>query len=88
MIVTGIYLHHNKRVLGHAILQCETDFAVKGLSDHANELAKIVVGFNPYDIDDLLEQPSAPGKVRDYLKTLNEKFGENIKILGFSRQVF
>ncbi len=82
------YTHHNKQVASLVEILCETDF-VSGneeFTKFGNEIAMQVASLKPKNVEELLDQDyiREPGKkIKDLLKEVVLKFGENIKISRF-----
>lgn len=84
------YVHHNKKVASLVQLACETDF-VSGNKDFqllGNELAMQAASIRAETNDEFLKQeyirdPSK--KVSDLIKEAVLKFGENIRVIKFTR---
>lgn len=84
------YVHHDRKTVGLAELQCETDF-VSGNEEFrtfGQEVAMQVASTNPPGIPELMKQEYIrdPSKTIDnLLKEVVLKFGENIKIARILR---
>ena len=84
------YTHTNGKIGVIVSLGCETDFVARNEEFRrlAHELCLQVAAMAPEDVRELLDQdyvrdPSK--KVEDLIKEMIAKFGENIKVLAFSR---
>ena len=86
------YIHTNGRVGVMVMLLCETDFVARtvGFKNLAHELAMQVAAMDPASIEELLGQEyikDSKLKVRDLVKQMITKTGENIRIGKFIRMV-
>ncbi len=81
---------HNGRVGVLLEVRCETDFVAHAdpLKTLAHELVMQIAAMSPQTVDELLAQPYIKDEkmaVRDLIKGVIAKVGENIKIERFSR---
>jgi elongation factor Ts len=81
---------HNGRVGVLLELRCETDFVANAdpFKALAHSLALQIAAMNPDSVDTLLEQPfikDAAMTVRDLMKGVIAKVGENIRVERFAR---
>jgi len=88
--VIETYIHGGGKVGAMVYLACETDFVAKTdeFKNLAKELAMQVAAMNPLNVEDLEAQDyiREPGKViRDLVKELIAKTGENIQIKRIAR---
>ena len=87
--VVKTYVHNNR--IGVILrLGCETDFVAKSepFLELAENIALHIVGMNPENIDELMEQPFVKDesvKVEDLIKAAIAKTGENIRLDEFHR---
>ena len=84
------YVHTNGRVGAMVTLLCETDFVARtvGFKNLAHELTMQVVAMDPASIEELLGQEyikDSKLKIRDLIKRMITKTGENIRIGKFIR---
>ena len=84
------YVHTNGRVGAMVTLLCETDFVARtvGFKNLAHELTMQVVAMDPASIEELLGQEyikDSKLKIKDLIKRMITKTGENIRIGKFIR---
>lgn len=83
----GIYLHSTGKLAAMVTLLCETDFVARNdeFRALAKELAMQIASMEPANVDELYEQEYIrDGRlVRDMVKGLSGKVGENITIGEF-----
>lgn len=89
--VIDAYVHSNGRVGAMVELLCETDFVARNPDFRrlAHDLAMHIAAMAPGRAEDLLEQDSIhqPGRqIGEIVREAIGKFGENIKIGGFTRR--
>jgi len=86
------YIHVNGRMGAMVMLLCETDFVARTVDfkNLAHELAMQVAAMDPASIEELLAQEyikDSKLKIRDLVKQMITKTGENIRIGKFIRMV-
>ena len=86
----GIYSHSNSKIAALIMLSCETDFVAKNeeFKKLASDIAMQVVGMNPDDISDLLNQNFIKDESKTIQNIINNatvKLGEKIEISEISR---
>lgn len=84
------YVHHNQTSGSMIEVNCETDFVAKtdDFQNLAKELAMQVNSMQPKDVEELLNQEyirDPKVKVREHIKQVAGKLGENIKVKEFVR---
>ncbi len=90
--VIGSYVHAGGSIGALVKLSCETDFVAKNpeFNRLAEELAMHIAAMSPASVAALLEQPfikSPELSVGELVKSSVQRFGENIMIEEFNRQV-
>ena len=83
------YVHHTGRVASLVALACETDFVAKTdeFQKLGKELAMQVAASKPGSVEKLLDEEYMrdPGKkIRELIKEVIGKLGENIQVVDFS----
>lgn len=83
--IIATYLHHNKKVATMVELLCETDFVAKNelFVDLGNNLAMQLASMGAKNAADLEKQEYVKDpakKIKDLLKEVSVKTGENIRI--------
>jgi len=86
------YIHANGRVGAMVTLLCETDFVARTVDfkNLAHELTMQVAAMDPASVEELLGQEyikDSKLKIRDLVKQMITKTGENIRIGKFTRMV-
>ncbi len=84
------YVHPNKQIGVILELRSETDFVAKNQEFQvlAHDICMHIAAISPQDISELFGQPYIKNSdidVADYIKSLIQKFGENIEIGNFKR---
>lgn len=82
------YIHHNGKVGALVSLACETDFVAKtdDFQKLGKELALHLAASRPETVEELLEQEyvrDASQKIREVIKAVIGKLGENIQVVEF-----
>ena len=90
--VIGAYIHAGGGMGALVKLCCETDFVSKNpeFKSLAEELAMHIAAMNPAAVADLLDQPFVKTpqiSVGELIRGSIQKFGENIIVEEFNRQV-
>lgn len=88
--VVDAYVHSDGRIGVLVELWCETDFVARNREFRAlaHELALHIAAMAPHDADELTRQPYVrdPGRqVGELIREAAGKFGENIRVGGFTR---
>lgn len=82
---------HNTRLMGSILtLGCETDFVAKNpeFVKLADDLAMHACAMSPVDVEEMLTQSFVKDgsvTVQEYINQHIQKFGENVKLVSFTR---
>lgn len=88
--VVDAYVHADRRLAALVKVKCETDFVARNdeFRAFAHDLAMQAAAMGARTSEELLEQPfiKDPKKtVRDLVKEIIAKFGENVEVISVSR---
>lgn len=86
----GSYVHTTRTMGAMAVVGCETDFVAKNpeFVQLADDLAMHAAAMNPESVEEMLIQPYVKDgsvTVQEHINGHIQKFGENSKLVNFSR---